>query len=79
MRNKKPVTGNSFQICVRLDNTDIEPMERLLKQEGLENKSELVRKSLQVYIKIKMAEKDGRVLVLMPKDQLASAPVQLLT
>jgi len=65
------------QVTVRVDDKDLNEMDRIMKSEGLETRSELIRKAWKVYKRFKDQEAQGRVIVSMPPDAIKDSPVQL--
>lgn len=65
------------QITVRFEEEDLQDMDSLLRKQGLGTRSELLRRAWNVYRTIKKAESEGRVAVMMPADQIKTAPIQI--
>lgn len=65
------------QVTVRVDDKDLSEMDRLLKAEGLETRSELIRKAWKLFKTVKSEEAQGRVLMMMPSEQVKNSPIQL--
>ncbi len=65
------------QVTVRVDDKDLGDMDRLLKAEGLETRSELIRRAWKLFKTVKSEEAQGRVLMMMPSEQVKNSPIQL--
>ena len=63
------------QLTIRMGEKDLAEMDNLVKKEGLETRSELIRRAWTAYKKIKNEESKGKVLVITPAEQASNTPM----
>jgi len=67
-----------MQITVRLNDNELRELDKIAKKEGIENRSEIVRKCIKLYLHVKVLEEQGKVLMLVPKEQAQNSATQIL-
>ena len=65
------------QLTVRFEDSDLQQMDALLRREGLETRSELLRRAWHAFRSIKQAESEGRVVLLTPAEQTNNVAIRL--
>jgi len=74
-RKKSSAPSNKMKILtVKLYDKELRAIDDLAKADAIP-RSEEVRRGIQLYLRVKAAERDGMGLVLLPKERLKDIPV----
>lgn len=65
------------QITIRFGDREIEEIDKVLQNKGLETRSELIRRAWTVYKTIAQQEINGYVFVAMPATKMKDEPIRI--